>query len=224
MSRPPSATEPVSQPAASPDRPGPQSSRWLRLLPFAPVVVACVFNLVILRWETTPANNLNDSAFHQEMVRWADHQIGEGKVPLDGWFPSLGLGSSFFHHYQSLPYTLTAYAARLTRLGDQTTYLWTLYLMLALWPISVYLGARLLALERWPAAAAALVSPLIVSFSGYGYEHASYTWQGLGVYTQLFGMWLLPLAWGLTWRAVSKGGKWSRPRRWRWRSRWRRTS
>ena len=25
------------------------------------------------------------------------------------------------------------------------------------------------------------------------------------MYTQLFGMWLLPIAWGLTWRAVSKG-------------------
>ena len=108
------------------------------------MLVACVFNLVILRGETTPANNLNDSAFHLEMVRWADHQIGEGKVPLDGWFPNLGLGSSFFHHYQSLPYTLTAYAARITGLGDTTTYLWILYLMLALWPISVFLGARLL--------------------------------------------------------------------------------
>ena len=86
--------------------------RWLRLLPLVLVIAACVFSLVVLRSETTPANNLNDSAFHLEMVRWADHQIGEGKVPLDGWFPNLALGSSFFHHYQSLPYTLTAYAAR----------------------------------------------------------------------------------------------------------------
>ena len=55
------------------------------------------------------------------------------------------------------------------------------------------------------------LSPLIVSVTGYGYEHGSYTWQGLGVYTQLFGMWLLPIAWGLTWRAVSKGEKWYAP-------------
>jgi hypothetical protein len=192
------------------DEPVP-TRRWLRLLPLGPVIVSCVFSLVILRSETTPANNLNDSAFHLEMVRWADHQIAEGKVPLDGWFPNLALGSSFFHHYQSLPYTLTAYAARITGLGDTTTYLWLLYLMLALWPISVYLGARLLSLERWPAAAAALASPLIVSITGYGYEHSSYTWQGLGVFTQLWGMWLLPLAWGLTYRAVTKGSKWYAP-------------
>jgi len=185
--------------------------RWLRLLPLGLVIASCVFSLVVLRSETTPANNLNDSAFHLEMVRWADHQISEGKIPLDGWFPNLALGSSFFHHYQSLPYTLTAYAARVTGLGDTTTYLWLLYLMLALWPISVYLGARLLSLERWTAAAAALVSPFIVSASGYGYEHGSYTWQGLGVFTQLWGMWLLPLAWGLTYRAVTKGSKWYAP-------------
>ena len=123
-----------------------RTRRWLRLLPLGLVVVSCVFSLVILRQETTPANNLNDSSFHLEMVRWADHQIAEGRVPLDGWFPDLSLGSSFFHHYQSLPYTLTAYVARITPSALTTTYLWILYLMLALWPISVYLGARLLEL------------------------------------------------------------------------------
>jgi Gpi18-like mannosyltransferase len=200
-----SAIRPVVSSETEPAR------RWVRLLPLGLVVVSCVFSLVILRQETTPALNLNDSSFHLEMVRWADHQIAEGRVPLDGWFPDLSLGSSFFHHYQSLPYTFTAYVARISPFDLTSTYLWILYLMLALWPISVYLGARLLSLERWPAAAAALVSPLIVSITGYGYEHGSYTWQGLGVYTQLFGMWLLPLAWGVTWRAVTKGGKWYAP-------------
>jgi hypothetical protein len=44
-----------------------------------------------------------------------------------------------------------------------------------------------------------------VSASGYGYEHGSYTWRGYGVYSQLWAMWLLPLTWGLTWRAVTRG-------------------
>jgi hypothetical protein len=167
-----------------------------------------MFNLVVLRSETTPAHNLNDSAFHVQMVQWADGQISNGRIPLDGWFPNLTLGSSFFHHYQSLPYTLTAYAARLTGLSDLTTYLWIQYLLLALWPISVYAGARLLSMNTWTAGSAALLSPLVVSASGYGYEHGSYTWRGYGLYTQLFGMMLLPITWGLTWRAVSKGERW----------------
>ena len=187
---------------ASPTPPSWLRSRWG---PIALVALTCLFGLVVLRGETTPAPNLNDSAFHLQMVRWADGQIAEGSIPLDGWYPYLSLGSSQFHHYQSLPHTLTAYAAHLTGAGDQTTYLWILYLLLALWPISVYWGARLLGWGRWTAAGAAAVSPLIVSAPGYGYEHGSYTWQGYGVYSQLWGMWLLPLAWGLTWRSVTRG-------------------
>jgi hypothetical protein len=53
--------------------------------------------------------------------------------------------------------------------------------------------------------AAAVVAPLIVSKPGYGYEHGSYAWRGYGVYSQLWAMWLLPLAWGLTWRGVTRG-------------------
>src|SRR5439155_9309835 len=106
-------------------------------------------------------------------------------------------------------HTLTAYAAHVTGAGDQTTYDWTLYLLLALWPIAVYWSARLFGWDRWTSAAAAAVSPLIVSASGYGYEHGSYTWQGYGVYSQLWAMWLLPLSWALTWRTVSSGRRYA---------------
>jgi len=183
----------------------PQSPSRLRPTTIIPIAAACVFNLVVLWPETTPASNLNDSAFHLQMVHWAADQMALGRIPLDGWFADLTLGSSFFHHYQSLPYNLTAAVARISGLGVHTTFLWTLYLLLALWPIAVYAGARLLGLQPGPAAAAAFLSPLVVSASNYGYEHGSYTWQGYGVYTQLFAMWLLPICWGLTWRAVSRG-------------------
>src|SRR5207247_3887299 len=133
------------------------------------VATACLFCLVILRGETKPAQNLNDSAFHLQMVNWAAGQIREGRVPLDGWFPNLSLGSAFFHHYQSLSEILTAYAARVFGATDQGTYLWILYLLLASWAISVYFGTRLLGWGRWPAAAAAAISPLVVSAPGSGY-------------------------------------------------------
>jgi hypothetical protein len=174
-------------------------------MPLTVVGLTCVFCLVILRGETIPAPNLNDSALHLQMVRWADDQIGGGRVPLDGWYPYVSLGSAQFHHYQSLPHTLTAYTARASGASDEHTYLWLQYLLVALWPIAIYCGARLLGWGPWPAAAAAVVAPLIVSRPGYGYEHGSYIWRGYGVYAQLWGMWLLPIAWGLTWRAVTRG-------------------
>src|SRR6266542_1546304 len=202
----PARTPRAALPADDVAVPAAAVARWA---PLALVTLACVFSLVVLRGETKPANNLNDSAFHLEMVRWADGQIREGRVPLDGWFPYLSLGSAQFHHYQSLPHTLTAYAARATGSSGQGTYLWIQYLLLAFWPIAVYLGARLLGWSKWIAAGAAAVSPLLVSAPGYGYEHESYTWQGYGVYSQLWGMWLLPVAWGLTWRAVAHGKRYA---------------
>ena len=196
------------RPAAAPleaeaDAVSPRSlARWMLL---SLVGLSSVFGLMVLRGETRYAENLNDSAFHLLMVRWASHQFHEGRVPFDGWFPHLALGSSFFHHYQSLPHTLTAFLANVTGAGDQTIDLWILYLLLALWPISVYVGARLLEWSRWTAAAAAAVSPLLLSTPGYGYEHGSYTWQGYGIYGQVWAMWMLPVAWGLTWRAAARG-------------------
>jgi hypothetical protein len=174
------------------------SPTWLAGLPV-------LFGLIVLRGETKYAQNQNDSAFHLLMVRWASGQLHHGRWPFDGWFPYFALGSSFFHHYQSLPHSLTAFLANVTGAGDQNVYLWFLYLLLALWPIAVYVGARLLDWSSWTAASAAVISPLLVSTPAYGYEHGSYTWQGFGIYGQLWGMWLLPIAWGLTWRAVSRG-------------------
>jgi hypothetical protein len=44
-----------------------------------------------------------------------------------------------------------------------------------------------------------------VSAPGLGYEYGSYVWRGYGTWTQLWGAWLLPLAWGFGWRAVDRG-------------------
>lgn len=179
---------------------------WFRQYgPAGIVTVACLFGIAALRSETRSARTLNDSTFHLQMIRWAERQFERGRIPFDGWFPDLTLGSSFFHHYQSLPYTITAALSRVLHMSTTSTYLWITYLLIALWPISVYVGGRLLGWGKWAAACAAAVSPLIISIPSYGYEHSSYTFQGWGVYTQLWGMWMLPLTWGLVSRAVRRG-------------------
>ncbi len=170
--------------------------------PLGIVAMAVGFNLWLLRAEVLPALYANDASVHLSMVRWALDRIGDGHLPFDGWYPYLGLGSSLFHHYQSLPHTLTAVLALGT--GADWAFSIMLYVLLATWPISVYLGARLLGWERWVAAAAALVSPLLASTPGYGYELGSYAWRGYGMWSQLWAMWLMPLAWGFSWRAVSQ--------------------
>ena len=171
---------------------------------YAMVASACLFGLVVLRAERLAAANLNDSVVHAQMVRYIERKISLGEWPLSGWYPYFGLGYPFLQHYQAAPAFLTALLGHV--IGATAAHAWTLYLLLSLWPIVVYAAARLFELDRLTSACAALLSPLLMSAISLGYEHRAYVWQGYGVWTQLFGMWALPLSWALTWRAVSRGG------------------
>jgi Family of unknown function (DUF6541) len=188
----PTAEEPRPEPVDDPPR-------W----PLVVVGAVVLFNLVVLHAEARTVQNLNDSSVHRSMIAWAEDRIEEGHLPLDGWYPDLALGSSRFHHYQSLPHVLGGVIA--LAIGSERALSWTLYLGLALWPVAVYAGGRLLGWDRWVCAIAAAASPLIVSEPNLGYEWGSYAWRGYGTWTQLWGMWLLPFAWGLSWRAIAKG-------------------
>jgi hypothetical protein len=168
------------------------------------VVVAIVFNLWTLRAEVLPVAYRSDCAVHLAMVKWASARIEAGHLPFDGWFPTLQLGSAQFHHYQSLPHILTGLLG--TVFGSAWTFSVVLYLLLAFWPLAVFWSVRLLGWGSWPAGLAAAVSPLLVSTPGYGYEMGSYIWRGWGMWSQLWGMWLLPFAWALTWRALTRKG------------------
>ena len=180
--------------------------RWWRWAPLLFVAGACAFGLVTLSGELAAVQPVNDESVHFEMVRWAVQQMHEGHVlPLDGWFPNLSLGDAQFSHYQSLPHVITAYISLV--FGAESSERWMGYLLFALFPLSVYAGSRLLGWSPWVAGGAALVSPLLVSVTGYGYELFSYTWLGNGLWSQEWGMFLLPLAWGLSWRAIEGTGR-----------------
>ncbi|MDA8297149.1 MAG: YfhO family protein [Actinomycetota bacterium] len=191
------ASEPpaTSRPGA-PARPG-------RLECFAPlgmVAAAVAFGLVALRSELTPVAYLNDSSVHAEMVRFAAAQLRAGRLPLESWYPYLGLGSPQFMHYQSLGATLTGALGLL--IGPDHAFRLSLYLLVSTWPISIYLAGRLFGIDRWRSGAAAMCSPFVVSILGIGYSEVSYLFVGFGLWSQLFGMWTLPLAWGATARAL----------------------
>jgi Bacterial membrane protein YfhO len=167
------------------------------------VGAAVVWNLVSLRAETLPVAYLDDSSVHEQMVRFATELLRAGKLPLTSWFPYLGEGSPQFLHYQSLPAIITGAAGLVV--GPDVAFRWSLYLLLSLWPASVYLGGRLLGLGRLGAGCAAAMAPFLVSATGIGYEQHAYVWAGFGVWTQLWASITLPPAWGLTWRAIRRG-------------------
>jgi hypothetical protein len=178
---------------------GRTASWWPWLL----VAAAVTWNLVSLRALTIGVPYLNDSSMHEQMVRFATSQLRAGHLPLTSWFPFLGEGSPQFLHYQSLPAILTGAVGLLT--GPDVAFRWSLYLLLSLWPISVYVSARAFGAGRPAAAASAAMSPFLVSVTGVGYEQHAYVWTGFGVWTQLWASWTLPLAWGFSWRAIRDG-------------------
>lgn len=176
---------------------------WLaRLSPIAAVGATCALSLVLLRAELVQVPYLNDSAVHEEMVRFALVKLEAGHLPFDSWFPFLNLGSPQYLHYQSLGAILTAVAAAAVGVGRAFT--WSTWLLVCCWPACVYASARLFGLSRAAACAAGMLSPFISSFTGVGYEQASYLSSGFGLWSQLWAMWTLPLAWALSWRAVDE--------------------
>jgi hypothetical protein len=167
------------------------------------VAVAVGWNLVSLRAVRLGVAYLDDSSMHEQMVRFATAQLRAGRLPLTSWFPFLGAGSPHFLHYQSLPAMVTGVAGLVV--GPDVAFRWSLYLLLSLWPVSVYLAARAFGAGRPAAAASAAMAPFLVSATGVGYEQHAYLWTGFGVWTQLWASWTLPLAWGWSWRAIREG-------------------
>jgi len=183
-----------------PPQPPPVHQSWARYAPWGVVALTALWGLFELRPVLRAVPYLDDSSIHEQMARVAAARIDAGHLPLTSWFPYLGLGSPQFLHYQSLPSILTGLVG--TAADPDTAFRWSLYLLLALWPVTVYWCGRLFGMSRWTAACAAAVSPFLVSVPGIGYETKAYVWVGYGVWTQLWASWTLPLAWGFTYRAL----------------------
>lgn len=163
---------------------------------------AVAFNLWDLRAERLVVEYPNDSQTHRQMVVWATQMLSHGLLPFDQWYAHLSLGSPFFVQYQSASAVLDGLVGLL--IGPKVAYAWSLYLLLALWPLCVYATGRLLRLGRWESGVAAAMSPLIFSVTGRGFEHQAYLWLGSGLWSELWAMWTLPLAVAFSWRYVQE--------------------
>jgi hypothetical protein len=186
-------TEVASRPGTGTRQPNPV--RWL-------LAFVTAFNVWYLRSHLRAVHDLNDGSFHAAYVRWAADRVRAGRTPFDGLFTSLGLGFPIFHHYQVLPHVVVGTLGALVDPG--LLYRWTLFLLLALWPLGLYAASRLLGLSRGAAAGAAVLAPFVIAEPGYGYQLGSYAWWGYGMWSQLWGMWLFAFAVALAWRAIDQ--------------------
>ena len=163
-------------------------------------MVVTLWNLIWLYPQTRVVAYVNDSAMHEQMVRFSATKLRGGSLPATHWYPLLNEGSPQFLHYQQLGADLFGSLGAVT--NPTTTFHWSSYLLLALWPIVIYLAGRMLGMPPLAAACSAAISPFLVSIPGVGYEQKAYVWIGFGLWAQLCASWTLPFAWAATWRSM----------------------
>lgn len=165
------------------------------------VLLAIAFNAYWLWPEVSiRVPQLNDGVLHQVLLGRAVAALASGESVTDYWLPSITEGYPLFHYYQHFAYLPPALAEYVSvfllratpSIADLLS--WTSYLLLCLFPVSAYWSARRVGFDRLTAAFAALTSSLLATYGLYGFDYNSYTWGGYGLYTQLWGMLLLPPA------------------------------
>jgi len=187
-------------------------SRWFHrresLISFVLLLFAVAFNLYYLYPEVGgDFLPVSDTVFHMLMIEMAAEAITHGRNFTDPWEGTMGMGFPLFHYYQHLPHISIALVHVLTLgvfpLGDLLN--WTTYLLLSLFPLSIYWSLRRFGFDQLSAALGGLVAPLIAADNLLGLNLKSYIFQGSGVYPQLWAMVLLPPALALSYRVLREG-------------------
>jgi len=175
---------------------------------FALVLFAVAFNLYYLYPEVRGEFlATSDLVFHLLLAETAVEAIISGRNFTDPWQGSMGLGFPLFHYYQHLPHITIALVhvitIRVFPLADILN--WSTYLLLSLFPLSVYWSLRYFGFDRLSAAMGGLVASLVATAHILGLDFGSYVSKGWGVYTQLWAMVLLPPALALSYRVLREG-------------------
>ena len=178
------------------------------LIPSVLVVVAVAFNLYQLFPEVT--SNLvdgNDMVLHLLLTEAAVQAIAQGQNFTDPWQGTMSMGFPVFHYYQHLPHLAIALVHVLTfrvfPLADLLN--WSTYLLLSLFPLSIYWSSRRFGFDRIYSAMAGLVASLFATNGLFGFDFRSYVFAGWGLYAQLWGMVLLPPALAVGNRTLREG-------------------
>jgi hypothetical protein len=168
--------------------------------PFASLVFAAiVFNLIFLFPEVSiPVPNLNDNVLHYTLVERASDALNSRDNILDPWVSYWDMGFPVFQYYQHLPHLFVAMLNWVTggRLDLFTLFNWVKYLILAFFPLSIYISSRKLELPKAAAAFSALCASLLSTDGLFGTDFSSFVWRGSGLYPQIWGIVLFPLCLG----------------------------
>ena len=149
----------------------------------------------------------NDQIFHYLFVERANQAVMAGDNPVDHWLPELELGFAQFHYYQNLPHltVVALYHLLLERVSLLTTLNLVRYLLMVLFPLTVYWSMRRMEFSTVAAAVAAAFSSTLSSRIAYGFDFHSYIWGGLGMFPQLCSMHLMFVGIACLYRVLERG-------------------
>lgn len=170
--------------------------------------IAIGFNLYYLAPEIQGiVPTRNDEILHLQNLQGTVNAIQTGQDPTDYWLGSIILGFPLVHHYQHLPYLVSAllYQPLQNSISLPEWLNWIRYLLLSFFPLSLYLAMRRLNFAPWVVACAGLLCSLIATNGLYGFEYISYVWRGYGMHTQLWGMFFMPMALANGYMALREG-------------------
>ncbi len=162
----------------------------LLLLVVLPILVNAVALLPEVRYPT-PSDN--DQIFHYLFIERANQALAAGDNPFDHWLPELEAGFPQFLYYQNLPHLTVVALHHLTfgHLSLLTTLNLVRYLLMVLFPLTVYWSMRRMEFSPIAAAVGAAFASTFSSRLEYGFDYQSYIWLGYGMFPQLCSMHLM---------------------------------
>lgn len=180
--------------------------RFFRAAAVVSVIAAVLFNLYVLQPDlVSSAPHNNDDIFHLTNLRHASDALASGADPTDVWVPEIAMGYPVFHYYQQGPYVIPAGVHHLTGIELETVFRWTKYLLTSAFPLSMLWSMRRTGFGWLEAGAAGALSSCLSAERLFGFELNSYVYGGFGLYTQLWGMFFLPMAVAQAYRTIREG-------------------
>lgn len=175
--------------------------KFKKIIAYGMLIFAIGFNVWIYRAEPTAKIDPNDNTFQFALVdrtnqiwdvAWRTKNFA---LLFDHWVPNWAEGYNLPYYYSHIPQILIVASWRLLHLGSLFQYYhWIIYLLLSIFPLSVFLALRITGLSWLTAGFGALIASQISTDGFYGLDPASYVWRGYGLSSQLFAMIWLPLA------------------------------
>lgn len=174
------------------------------------LVFSVGFNLWLYRNEPTAVIDPNDNAFQYGLIdrtnqiwdyasrvcpKAITYPFCHLSLLTDHWVPNWAEGYNLPYYYSHIPQILIVGSYRLFHLPIPLFqyYHVIIYVLLCLFPLSLFLAFRIMSFPWLTAGLAALLASLISTDGLYGIDQASFLWRGWGLSSQLFALFWFPL-------------------------------